>query len=39
MRESIGEHSMVATDLLRGLPEAFRRAQRSAREKFVCWGG
>ncbi len=37
MRESIGEHSMVATDLLRGLPEAFRRAQRSAREKFVCW--
>jgi ADP-dependent NAD(P)H-hydrate dehydratase / NAD(P)H-hydrate epimerase len=33
MRESVGEHSMVATDLLRGLPEAFRRAQ----EKFVCW--
>jgi NAD(P)H-hydrate epimerase len=39
MRESVGEHSMVATDLLRGLPEAFRRAQRSAREKFVCWNG
>jgi ADP-dependent NAD(P)H-hydrate dehydratase / NAD(P)H-hydrate epimerase len=37
MLESVGEHSMVATDLLRGLPEAFRRAQRSAREKFVCW--
>ncbi len=39
MRESLGEHSMVATDLLRGLPEAFGRAQRSAREKFVCWNG
>jgi NAD(P)H-hydrate epimerase len=39
MRESLGEHSMVATDLLRGLPEAFRRAQRTAREKFVCWNG
>jgi ADP-dependent NAD(P)H-hydrate dehydratase / NAD(P)H-hydrate epimerase len=39
MRESVGEHSMVATDLLRGLPEAFRRAQRAAREKFVCWEG
>ncbi|MFZ1137879.1 MAG: NAD(P)H-hydrate dehydratase [Candidatus Sulfotelmatobacter sp.] len=39
MLESVGEHSMVATDLLRGLPEAFRRAQRSAREKFVCWDG
>jgi hydroxyethylthiazole kinase-like uncharacterized protein yjeF len=38
MRESVGEHSMVATDLLKGLPEAFRRAQRSAREKFVRWG-
>jgi hydroxyethylthiazole kinase-like uncharacterized protein yjeF len=39
MAESMGEHSMVATDLLQGLPEAFRRAQQSAREKFVCWGG
>jgi NAD(P)H-hydrate epimerase len=39
MRESVGEHSMVATDLLKGLPEAFRRAQRSAREKSVCWEG
>jgi NAD(P)H-hydrate epimerase len=39
MRESVGEHSMVATDLLRGLPEAFLRAQRAAREKFVCWSG
>lgn len=39
MRESVGEHSLVATDLLRGLPEAFRRAQRAALEKFVCWSG
>ena len=39
MRESIGEHSMVATDLLRGLPEAFWRAQRTAREKYVRWDG
>jgi len=39
MRESVGEHSMVATDLLRGLPEAFWRAQRTAREKFVRWDG
>ena len=37
MLESVGEHSMVATDLLRGLPEAFRHAQRTALEKFVCW--
>jgi NAD(P)H-hydrate epimerase len=37
MRESVGEHSMVATDLLRGLPEAFKRAQQNAREKVVCW--
>jgi len=27
MLDSMGEHSMVATDLLRGLPAAFRRAQ------------
>jgi NAD(P)H-hydrate epimerase len=39
MRESIGEHSMVATDLLRGLPEAFQRARQTAREKFVRWDG
>jgi ADP-dependent NAD(P)H-hydrate dehydratase / NAD(P)H-hydrate epimerase len=39
MREIVGEHSMVATDLLRGLPEAFWRAQRTAREKFVHWEG
>jgi len=39
MLDSVGEHSMVATDLLRGLPEAFWRAQRTARESFVTWGG
>ena len=39
MRESVGEHSMIATDLLRGLPEAFRRARKAAREKFACWEG
>ena len=39
MLESAGEHSMVATDLLRGLPEAFWRAQGTAQEKFVCWDG
>jgi hydroxyethylthiazole kinase-like uncharacterized protein yjeF len=37
MRETVGEHSLVATDLLRGLPEAFRRAQKTAHEKFVRW--
>lgn len=37
MRKGVGEHSMVATDLLRGLPHAFAQAQRTAREKFLCW--
>jgi hydroxyethylthiazole kinase-like uncharacterized protein yjeF len=37
MREKMGEHSLVATDLLHGLPEAFRRTQESAREKLVRW--
>jgi len=39
MRESVGEHSMVATDLLRGLPDAFERARRTAQKKFVGWDG
>jgi ADP-dependent NAD(P)H-hydrate dehydratase / NAD(P)H-hydrate epimerase len=39
VRESVGEHSMVATDLLQGLPQAFRRVERAARRDFVCWGG
>ncbi len=29
-RESMGEHSLVATDLVKALPEAFRRVQESA---------
>jgi NAD(P)H-hydrate epimerase len=39
MREIVGEHSMVATDLLRGLPDAYLCAQKTAREKFVGWCG
>jgi hydroxyethylthiazole kinase-like uncharacterized protein yjeF len=37
MRERVGEHSLVATDLLQGLPEAFRRTQESGQEKLVRW--
>jgi NAD(P)H-hydrate epimerase len=33
--ESVGEHSLVATDLLTGLPEAFRRATRWAHESVA----
>ena len=33
--ETMGEHSLVATDLLTGLPEAFRRATRWAGESVV----
>ncbi len=36
MREKVGEHSLVATDLLQGLPEAFQRAE-SAPKKLVRW--
>ncbi|SPF39298.1 Bifunctional NAD(P)H-hydrate repair enzyme Nnr (Includes: ADP-dependent (S)-NAD(P)H-hydrate dehydratase; NAD(P)H-hydrate epimerase) [Candidatus Sulfotelmatobacter kueseliae] len=39
MREILGEHSLVATDLLRGLPDAFESARQTVREKFVCWEG
>jgi NAD(P)H-hydrate epimerase len=39
MRDGLGEHSLVATDLLAGLPEAFRRTQKSVRESLVVWGG
>lgn len=35
MRECVGEHSLVATDLLQGLPEAFRRVRETAEEKLV----
>jgi hydroxyethylthiazole kinase-like uncharacterized protein yjeF len=37
MLETVGEHSMVATDLLRGLPRAFKDARTSAKEEFVSW--
>jgi ADP-dependent NAD(P)H-hydrate dehydratase / NAD(P)H-hydrate epimerase len=33
--EKQGQHSLIATDLLRGLPEAFRRTAAWAREKTV----
>jgi NAD(P)H-hydrate epimerase len=39
IREIVGEHSMVATDLLHGLPDAFDRAQRTAASRFVGWDG
>ena len=39
MRESVGEHSLVATDLLKGLPVAFDRAWRAAGEDLVYWNG
>jgi NAD(P)H-hydrate epimerase len=39
MREQVGEHSMVATDLLQGLPEAFRRTRKTGLEKLVSWSG
>ena len=37
MRESVGEHSLVATDLLQGLPEAFGRTQKSAQGNLAGW--
>lgn len=37
MRETLGEHSLIATDLLTGLPEAFRRERKAAREKTVVF--
>jgi NAD(P)H-hydrate epimerase len=37
MRERLGEHSLVATDLLLGLPEAFRRTGEMAQKKLVSW--
>jgi NAD(P)H-hydrate epimerase len=34
-RESMGEHSLVATDLVRALPEAFRRVRESVASSKV----
>lgn len=39
MREIMGEHSLVATDLLRRLPDAFERARAIAENKFAGWEG
>jgi ADP-dependent NAD(P)H-hydrate dehydratase / NAD(P)H-hydrate epimerase len=33
-RETMGEHSLVATDLITALPEAFRRVRAEAAEKW-----
>jgi len=38
-RESMGEHSMVATDLLKALPEAFRRTRDVAQTPLVTIRG
>ena len=38
-REIMGEHCLVATDLVKTLPQAFRRVQRDAQEKFVRING
>jgi hydroxyethylthiazole kinase-like uncharacterized protein yjeF len=37
MRDKTGEHSLIATDLLHGLPEAFRRTRIAAGEKITCF--
>ncbi|MDR3748730.1 MAG: NAD(P)H-hydrate dehydratase [Acidobacteriota bacterium] len=37
--ENMGEHSLVATDLLTTMPEAYRRAAREAKESVVTIGG
>jgi ADP-dependent NAD(P)H-hydrate dehydratase / NAD(P)H-hydrate epimerase len=39
IRETVGEYSLVATDLLRGLPEAFLRTRAMAEQKLVRWNG
>ena len=36
--ESVGEHSLIATDLLAGMPEAFRRTRERAGEPMVTIG-
>ncbi len=38
-RETTGEHSLTATDLVRTLPKAFRRARRAAASSVVQWNG
>ncbi len=38
MCDSVGELSLVATDLLMGLPEAIRGTQKATQRQLVCWG-
>jgi hydroxyethylthiazole kinase-like uncharacterized protein yjeF len=38
-KETMGEHSLVATDLIKALPEVFRRVRAAAEEKIVKIGG
>ncbi len=38
-REQMGEHSLVATDLIRALPEAFRRVQQAAHSPSAEFNG
>ena len=35
VKENMGEHSLVATDLLSGLPEAFRRVRAAGDQPFI----
>jgi NAD(P)H-hydrate epimerase len=37
-RETMGEHSLIATDLLTSLPEAFRRTRQAALRPSVAIG-
>ena len=39
MQSTVGEHSLVATDLLKGLPAAFQRTRTAGKEELVCWRG
>jgi NAD(P)H-hydrate repair Nnr-like enzyme with NAD(P)H-hydrate dehydratase domain len=38
-RERMGEASLIATDIIAGLPEAFRRAQQELRAKSFSFHG
>jgi NAD(P)H-hydrate epimerase len=39
IRSYVGEHALIASDLLHGLSNAFKLAQGVAIEKSVCWTG
>jgi NAD(P)H-hydrate epimerase len=38
-RETMGEQSLVATDLVKALPEAFRRVREGAKQQFLRFNG